>query len=66
MPSVTWMGLEGIMLSEMMSEKERQIPYDFTYIRDLRQIERGSEIQRTHWWLPEVGIGEVEKWKKMV
>ena len=32
----TWMGLEGIMLREM-SERERQIPFGFTYIWNLKQ-----------------------------
>ena len=31
----TWMGMEGITLSEM-SDKERQIPYDITYMCNLK------------------------------
>ena len=34
--AVTWMGLEGIMLSEVMSDRERQILYDVTYTRTLK------------------------------
>lgn len=54
------MDLEAIVLNEM-SDGERQIPYDFTSIWNLKiktnkhnQIEIDSYIQRTHWWLPEV------------
>ena len=31
----TWMNLESIMLIEK-SDRERQIPYDFTYMRNLK------------------------------
>lgn len=31
----TWMDLEGIMLSEM-SDRGRQIPYNFTYMWNLK------------------------------
>ena len=34
--AVTWMSLEGIMLSEVMSDRERQILYDVTYTRTLK------------------------------
>ena len=30
-----WMDLEGIMLSEIKPVRERQVPYDFTYMRNL-------------------------------
>ena len=33
--AATWVGLEGIMLSEM-SQKERQILYDLTYMWNLK------------------------------
>ena len=33
--ATTWMELEGIMLSEI-SERERQISYDFTHMRTLK------------------------------
>ena len=37
MPSAaTWMQLEMIILSEVKSERERQIPYDITYMWDLK------------------------------
>ena len=32
--ATTWMELEGIMLSEI--SQKRQIPYDFTHMRTLR------------------------------
>ena len=31
----TWIGLEGIMLSEI-SQKKRLIPYDFTYMCNIK------------------------------
>ena len=30
--AVTWMELETLILSEVKSDRERQIPYDITYI----------------------------------
>ena len=33
--AVTWMELETLILSEVSSERERQIPYDITYICNL-------------------------------
>ena len=33
--AATWMELETLTLSEIKSEKERQIPYDITYIWSL-------------------------------
>jgi len=32
----TWMDLQGIMLSEISKIEEKQIPYDFTYMWDLK------------------------------
>ena len=33
LPGVTtWMDLEGITLGELKSDRERQIPYDFTHM----------------------------------
>jgi len=43
--AMTWMELESIMLSKI-SESERQIPYDFTYMWNLgnkRNEHRGRE-----------------------
>ena len=34
--AATWMELETLILSEVKSERERQIPYDITYIWNLR------------------------------
>ena len=58
--ATTWMDLQRIVLSEI-SDRERQILYDFTSIWNLKiktnkhnQIEIDSYIQRTHWWLPKV------------
>ena len=35
--AATWMQLEIIILSEVKSERERQIPYDITYMWNLKQ-----------------------------
>ena len=32
----TWMNLENIILSKVKSERERQIPYDITYVWNLK------------------------------
>ena len=34
--AATWMQLEIIILSEVKSERERQIPYDITYMWNLK------------------------------
>ena len=34
--TATWIQLETLILSEVKSEKEKQIPYDITYIWNLR------------------------------
>jgi len=31
-----WKDLEGVMLSEVQSDRERQLPYDFTYMWTLK------------------------------
>ena len=60
------MQLESIILSQ--SERERQIPYDITYMWNLKygtnesiyKIEADSQIWRTDLWLPrgrEEGMG---------
>ena len=33
--AATWMDIEIIILSEVKLERERQIPYDITYMRNL-------------------------------
>ena len=35
--ATSWMDLEGIMVSEIKSDRERQIPYDLTYMQNLKQ-----------------------------
>ena len=40
-----WMDLEGIMLSEI-SQKERKIPYDFTYIWNLKNKAKHKQKHR--------------------
>ena len=50
--ATTWMDLEGIMLSEInKSDREKQIPYDFTYMWNLNstktsKTEADSQIQK--------------------
>ena len=47
---MTWMELQSIMLSKI-SQKKRQIPYDFTHMWNLRNKtdeHRGREIGRAH------------------
>ena len=52
--AATWMQLEIIILSEV-NQKERQIPYNITYMQNLKcdaseliyEIETDSQIQRT-------------------
>ena len=38
--------------------RERQTPYDLTYMWNLKQKQKlSSNVQRTDWWLPEVQGG---------
>lgn len=49
--------LDSIMLSEM-SDRERQMPYDFTYMWNLKTKQtnqKQTQIQGTNWQLPEQG-----------
>ena len=48
----TFMDLEDIMLSEM-SQTKTNTNY-LTYLWNLKKS--NSSVQRTDWWLPEVGI----------
>ena len=56
--AATWMDLGIIILSKSKSERERQIPYDFTYMWNLKYdtnesiYATGLRIQRAYWWLP--------------
>ena len=62
-----WMDLEIITLSEVRSERERQIPHDIIYRGNLKhgtnepiyKIETDSWTRRTDLWLPRVveGVG---------
>ena len=55
--AITWTDLEGIMLSEM-SDKERQIPYDITYVESKKQTSEYNKKRNRHreqtssyqWW----------------
>jgi len=53
------MDLEGIMLSQVKSEKDKYS--GFIYMWNLKsnqyKTKPSSYIQRTDWWLPEVGMG---------
>ena len=48
---VTWMQLEITTLSEV-SEKERQMPYDITYMQNLNMAQMNLSIKQkqTHRW----------------
>ena len=51
------------------SDRERQIPYDFTYMWNLRnkanKTRQDSKIQRTDWWFPVGrGIGGWAEWRR--
>ena len=59
--ATVWMNLEGIMLSEIKSNREKQRPFNFTYMWNLKnnqkmnkhnKRETESEIKRTNRWLP--------------
>ena len=39
--TTAWMGLEGIMLREL--DRKRQIPYDFTYMWNLKNKNKKNE-----------------------
>ena len=55
-----WMELESLILSEVKSEREGQIPYDSTYVWNLKygtdepiyQRETDSQTWRADVWLP--------------
>ena len=56
----TWIDLEIVILSEVKSERERKIPYDITYMSNLKydtnehiyETDTDSQTQRTDLWLP--------------
>ena len=57
--AATWMDLEIIILSKV-SQKEKDIPYDTSYMWNLKydtdehiyETETDSQTERTDWWLP--------------
>lgn len=51
----TWMGLVGIMLSEV-TQKKSQILYDLLYMLNVFNF----ELTETEWWLP--GTEGLGKW----
>ena len=63
--AATWMDLEIIMLSEV-SQTERQVSYDITYMWNLKydtneviyKTETDSQTQKTNLWLPKGKGGE--------
>ena len=48
--AATWMDLEIIILSEVKSERERQIPHDITYMCNLKIIQMNlhTKQKQTH------------------
>ena len=61
--TATWMQLEILLLSK--SKKEKQIPYDITYMWNLKysrnericKTETDSQMWRTDLWFPRRGEG---------
>ena len=51
-------GPRGHYATGNKSDRERHIPYDLTYMWNLKKNKTSSWIQRTDWWLPEVGGSE--------
>ena len=57
--AATWVDLEVTILSEIKSDKEREIPYDIRYMWNLKydtnehsyKAETDSQTQRTELWL---------------
>ena len=57
--AATWMDLEIIILRKV-SQKEKDIPYDTSYMWNLKydtdehiyETETDSQTERTDWWLP--------------
>lgn len=49
------------MLSEMKSQRKRQTLFDLTYIVNLKNKKRNSQIQRIDWWLLKGGGWRVGK-----
>ena len=41
----TWMDLEGIMLSEVKSDRERQIPHGLMYVWNLKDKRKQTKNQ---------------------
>ena len=63
--AASWMQLEIITLSEVRRRKTNKIPYDITYMWNLKYdtnepiYETESGTQRIDWWLPRGwGVGE--------
>ena len=41
----TWVDLEGVMLGEQISQREKQIPYDLTYVRNLKETKPNRDTE---------------------
>ena len=71
--AATWMQLKIFILNEVKSERERQIPYNITYMLNLKydmnehiyETETESQTQRTDWWFPRER-GLAEGWSEML
>ena len=46
--ATTWVDLEGIMLSEIISDRKKQTIYDFTHVESKKKEKTDSYIQRTN------------------
>ena len=49
--AITWMSLKNIMLNETIQLQKRQILYDSTCMRYLKQSKTKRD-KKTQWWLP--------------
>ena len=69
--ATTWMQLQIIMLSKVMSEREKQISYEITYVWNLNMTQMNLSLkqkqtrrERTDVWLPcEKGLGGGVDWE---
>ena len=69
--ATTWMDLEGIMLSDI-SQIESQIPYDFTYLWNLKKQNKWTNItkqEQSHRYREQTddcqrGGGEEDEWNR--
>ena len=52
--AITWADLKGIMLNEIRSDRGKQIPYDFTYMWNLKK-QMNVKQKQTHKYREQTG-----------